>query len=301
MLSVNRQVYDEGSYVLWAKNLFSFWGVHSFNQWFADVSSAKSRIIRHIVIYYVLGQRGDHDAFDIVGQFWKNLVQCADLRQLDLWPTELPKDFVATLSRQLPLLKCLRVAGYMIVMDQPRWVWGLVHVDVRLDGVDIEGSSTDIESYWRLGPWLARSVAVVYKFEDLGRKNRERYCDTHSTAKLQLPGEEPHSIEVPLVGVPNSPATCARFQLEREEADRLRERREAREEELRRGDAMRLTRDLDRRQAAESHAAARMRESEKTAKQLRQEEARQSLQRNRHMRDHLATRRAERKRVRRSK
>lgn len=64
---------------------------------------------------------------------------------------------------------------------------------------------------------------------------------------------------------------------------------------------MRLASGLDRKQEAESHAAAKIRESEKAQKQPKQEESRQSLQRNRDISDHLATRKAERKLVRSAK
>lgn len=128
----------------------------------------------------------------------------------------------------------------------------------------------------------------------------EGYCDTRSVAELQLPNEV-HPIEVPLAGLPNSPATCARFQLECEEAELLRLKREAREKEIRQAEALRLAREADRRQEAESYAAARVRESEKTEKQQQEEETCQQTQLDRHIRNHLATRKAERKRSRKTK
>ncbi|KAK8094862.1 hypothetical protein PG997_001547 [Apiospora hydei] len=305
LLLTNRQVYEEGSRVLWTKNVFSFHTIDSFNQWFAHISAAKRRIIRYIAIYLLPRSQWQHLSFsrtigfDVNERLLQNLVQCVGLRKLDLGPAQLPSGFIAALSRQLPLLKSLRVAGFVDVADRLPWVWGLVHTDVRIDGVDIMKTSTSsLESQWDIGIWIARIIPVIEKLTGrLGRDKWEGYCDTNSTAKLRLP-DEPHPIEVPLIGLPNSAATCARFRLEREQAEKLREKREAREDELRRGEAMRLAKEADRRQAAESHAAVKLRESERAKKQLKQEGERQSLQRNRHIRDHLATRKAERKRVR---
>ncbi|KAK6844876.1 hypothetical protein PG995_014986 [Apiospora arundinis] len=320
ILSVNTQVHQEAGRVLWGKNVFSFAGVCSFNQWFASISAARRENLRHIAIYLIRLHERDtagNQTLDFSEQLLPNLLKCENLRRLDLGPVRLPDGFVETLARRLPRLKHLRMAGLEILTSRPAaarhpegnagigtstWVYGLVHVDIRIDDMDTAGFST-LDFAFRSNPtrWDARARAVS---EQLGRSLRDgrwgRYCDTHSTATLRLP-QEVHPIEVPLVGLPNSPATCARFQRECEEAERLRKRLDAREEELRRGEAMRLARELDRRQEAESHEAAKIRESIRTEKQLKQEETRQSLQRTRHIRDHLATRKAERKRVRRAK
>ncbi|KAK7947994.1 uncharacterized protein PG986_008880 [Apiospora aurea] len=41
VLLTNRQAYEEGSRVLWTKNVFSFHTIDSFNQWFADKKQLK--------------------------------------------------------------------------------------------------------------------------------------------------------------------------------------------------------------------------------------------------------------------
>ncbi|KAK7977281.1 hypothetical protein PG988_004771 [Apiospora saccharicola] len=330
ILSVNRQIYDEGSPVLWEDNVFSFCSTASFNQWLeSTVSAAKRSIIRHIAIYLIqhwahrLG--GDDRGIAMDDRLLYNLQTCTNLRRLDLGPSNsrhepgpacMPDGFAMTLCRLLPHLKSLRMAGFTLLAylpsarrdsggsdgaaDRTR-IWGLVHVDIRIDDLhaeEIPPLDIDLRTHGTL--WHTRADAVGRQLESPRDGQWGGYCDTRSTVELQLP-HEAHPIEVNLVGVPNSPATCARFQLKCEEAERLRQKREAREEELRRGEALRLAREADRRQEADSHEAARVRESEASEKQLKEEETRQKTQLDRHIRNHLATRKAERKRSRRTK
>lgn len=121
ILSANRQIYKEASYILWARNFFSFDTVSNFNQWFADISATKRSIIWHIAIYCVQTILfHDRVALDMDEQFLPNLIQCTGLRRLDLGPADLPEGFLETLSRQLPLSKRLRMADYVMVRSDDK-------------------------------------------------------------------------------------------------------------------------------------------------------------------------------------
>ncbi|KAK7921381.1 hypothetical protein PG985_009403 [Apiospora marii] len=159
VLLANRQIYDEGSRVLWQKNVFSFCSTERFHQWIASISAEKRSLIRHIAIYLIthwLQRRHVGNQRDVIldGRLLQTLRSCANLRRLDLGPARMPDGFVMTLSRQLPYLKSLRIAGFTplayLLSASRRYdnnlqaaadcttIWGLVHVDVRIDDVHAE-------------------------------------------------------------------------------------------------------------------------------------------------------------------
>ncbi|KAK8006230.1 hypothetical protein PG991_012527 [Apiospora marii] len=210
ILSVNRQIYNESSYVLWTKNVFSFDWVKDFNYWFADISAAKRNLIRHIAIYYVQGLIFPEETIeaDDIDELQSNLLQCTDLRTLDLSPFCMYKEYIALLCRQLPLLQRLRMAGFVVVhsghlgaaKSVPALAWGLVHEDIRIDddeevGVDIvdeeeeeEGSSssstttTFVLSRWGaegVARWKQRISALQKELGALDPDSWRDYYDVH--------------------------------------------------------------------------------------------------------------------------
>lgn len=118
ILSVNRQVYEAAICVLWEKNAFSFFSTDSVHRWLTSITAAKRSIIRHIAIYcfdtWVPRFGGDERGIIIDGRLLQKLLGCTNLRRLDLGPVGMPDSFVTTLSRELPHLKSLRMAGFTL-------------------------------------------------------------------------------------------------------------------------------------------------------------------------------------------
>ncbi|KAK7921307.1 hypothetical protein PG985_009329 [Apiospora marii] len=217
ILSVNRQIYNESSYVLWTKNVFSFDWVKDFNYWFADISAAKRNLIRHIAIYYVQGLIFPEETIeaDDIDELQSNLLQCTDLRTLDLSPFCMYKEYIALLCRQLPLLQRLRMAGFVVVhsghlgaaKSVPALAWGLVHEDIRIDddeevGVDIVDEEEEEEGIFLL--LHHHHICPV----PMGRRRRRAMEATHQRAAERARGSGPGQLEgllrrPPLGGAPD--------------------------------------------------------------------------------------------------
>lgn len=202
ILSVNRQIYNESSYVLWTKNVFSFDWVKDFNHWFNGLGAAKRSIIRHLAIYFVQPLVFPEEATepDDQEQLLANLLQCPGLQRLDLGHNCLSAGDVALLRRRLPLLQRLRMAGFVVVhsghlgaASVPAMAWGLVQTDIRIDDdddgeMDEERSSSSTTATATLSRWNSEGIASWHvrvselqkELGGLDQSGWQDYFDAHS-------------------------------------------------------------------------------------------------------------------------